>query len=88
MSSQFFCTSCGDVGKARVRNRGSSAIEVILWLCFLVPGFFYTVWRMGRKDRSCRTCNAATVIPADSPMARHDMAAPNPIATRAGFGAR
>jgi len=69
MSKEFFCTSCGAVGKPRVRNRGSSAIEIILWL-MIVPGLFYTLWRMGRKDRYCRTCRAPTVIPADSPMAR------------------
>ncbi len=70
MSGQFFCTSCGHVGKPRVRNRGSSAIEIILWLCILIPGFLYTLWRMGRKDRYCRSCKAQTVIAADSPMAR------------------
>lgn len=69
MSGQFFCTSCGVVGKPRVRNRGSSAVEIILWITFIFPGLFYTIWRMGRKDRYCRTCYAPTVIPADSPMA-------------------
>lgn len=49
MSGQFFCTSCGEVGKPRVRNRGSSAIEIILWLCFIVPGFFYTVGGWGGR---------------------------------------
>ena len=74
MSGEFFCTSCGSVGKPRVRNRGSSAIEIILWLTFIFPGLFYTLWRMGRKDRYCRACKAQTVIPADSPMARQYLA--------------
>ena len=72
MAGQFFCTSCGTVGKPRVRNRGSSAVEIILWICVILPGLFYTLWRMGRKDLYCRTCRAQTVIPADSPIAvRH-----------------
>lgn len=75
MSGQFFCTSCGTVGKPRVRNRGSSAIEIILWLCFIIPGLFYTLWRMGRKDNYCRACKAQTVIPANSPLAQRYMTA-------------
>ena len=74
MSGEFFCTSCGTVGRPRVRNRGSSAIEIILWLCFIFPGLFYTLWRMGRRDRYCRTCKAQTVIPVESPIARRQMA--------------
>ena len=70
MSGQFVSTTCGVVGKPRVRNRGSSAIEIILYLFLIVPGLLYSFWRMGRKDRHCRSCGAATVIPADSPMAQ------------------
>lgn len=74
MSTQFYCTACGHVGKPRVRNRGSSAIEIILWLLLIVPGFCYTLWRMGRKDRYCRSCNAPNLIPADSPIAQRHLA--------------
>lgn len=70
MAKEMLCQACGTVGKPRIRNRGSSAVEIILWLCFIVPGFFYTLWRMGRKDRYCRTCRSPTVIPLDSPMAQ------------------
>ena len=49
MAKEFYCTACGTVGHPRVRNRGSSAIEIILWLCFILPGLCYTLWRMGRK---------------------------------------
>jgi len=87
--AEFFCTSCGSVGKPRVRNRGSSAVELILWFCFIVPGFFYALWRMGRKDRYCRTCKAQTVIPTDSPMARQFMAgSPSQGIQRSTFGTR
>jgi hypothetical protein len=73
MATQFYCTACGNVGKPRVRNRGSSAIEIILWLCFIVPGLLYTLWRMSRKDRYCRVCKAANPIPANSPIAQRAM---------------
>lgn len=75
MAKQFLCQACGAVGAPRVRNRGSSAIEIILWLMLIVPGACYTFWRMGRKDRYCRTCQAPNPIPADSPMARRILGA-------------
>lgn len=74
MSHRVFCTSCGSVGKPRVRNRGSSAIEILLWLFLIIPGLCYSLWRMGRKDSYCRTCGAGTVIPEDSPMAQRYLA--------------
>ena len=70
MAKEVLCQACGTVGKPRVRNRGSSAIEIILWLLFVVPSFCYSLWRMGRKDKSCRTCRSSAVIPVDSPMAQ------------------
>lgn len=82
MAHQFLCTACGTLGKPRVRNRGSSAIEIILWLCFIFPGLLYTLWRMGRKDRYCRTCKSPHVIPETSPIAQQQ------IATLRGTGAR
>ena len=74
MANEFYCTACGARRKARIRNRGSSAIEIILWLLFIIPGLCYTMWRMGRKDRFCRTCNAPNPIPASSPLAQRQLA--------------
>lgn len=94
MSGQFVCTACGNVGKPRVRNRGSSAIEILLWFMFIIPGACYTLWRMGRKDRFCRACQAPNPIPANSPMAQRYLQptietrpTPRP-AYREGFGQR
>jgi len=70
MGAALYCPSCGTVGTPRTHNRGSSAVEIFLWLCFLVPGFFYTLWRMGRIDRFCRVCRAPNPIPLTSPLAQ------------------
>lgn len=83
MAKEVLCQACGTIDKPKVRNRGSSAIEIILWLLFIVPGFCYTLWRMGRKDRSCRTCRSMAVIPTDSPMAQRAMRAFTPTAQAA-----
>ncbi len=94
MSGQFVCTVCGNVGKPRVRNRGSSAVEIMLWLFLIIPGFCYTVWRMGRKDRYCRACRAPNPIPVNSPMAERYLqpsieTRPTPRSPHAqGFGQR
>ncbi|MGH6888452.1 MAG: hypothetical protein ACREHF_04540 [Rhizomicrobium sp.] len=70
MATEVYCQTCGSVGKAKNQNRGSAFIEVVLWLCFLVPGLLYSLWRMGRIDRYCRTCRAPNPIPVDSPLAQ------------------
>jgi len=45
--------ACGVAHRARViaarrvapmRTRGSILIEIVLWLCFLVPGLIYFIW--------------------------------------------
>lgn len=69
MAKDVICRVCGTQGKPRVRSRGSSAIEILLWLFFIIPGLCYTLWRMGRKDKSCRACGSQTVIPLGSPAA-------------------
>jgi hypothetical protein len=49
---------------------GSILIEIILWLCFLVPGFIYTIWRHSSTKQVCGTCGSKDVIPVDSPLAK------------------
>lgn len=66
---RLFCTSCGSQGEGRTRTRGSFLIEIVLWLCLIVPGLIYSIWRMTTKARVCEACGASTLVPADSPMA-------------------
>jgi len=56
------CWSCND------GTKGSLLIEIILWLCLLIPGLIYSIWRMTTKYKACPACKQATLIPADSPM--------------------
>ena len=82
MAQEFLCLSCGHLGKPRLRNRGSSFLEVVLWLSLVAPGILYTMWRMFRKERQCKNCNAPNPIPADSPMAQRLLnPAPPPAST-------
>ena len=69
-SGGMYCPNCGSVGTPRNRTKGSFWIELILWLCFLVPGLLYSVWRLTTKEAVCPKCGAPHMIPADSPKAR------------------
>lgn len=74
---ELYCTSCGHQGKTRYGTRGSLLIEIVLWLCLIVPGLIYSIWRHSTKRPVCRACGADTIIPPQSPLAikmRRDLA--------------
>lgn len=64
------CRSCEHVGPGRRHTRGHILIEIILWLCFLVPGLIYTIWRLTTRADVCAVCGSHDVIPADTPAGR------------------
>ena len=59
------CPSCGTQG-SRSETRGSIFIEIILWLCFIIPGLIYSLWRLTTRHKVCRACGSS-VIPLFSP---------------------
>jgi hypothetical protein len=78
-----YCTTCGttfDKRQAVSLVRGSFLLEVILWLCFLLPGLAYSIYRNGTrgkhhgKGKGCPACRSCSIIPATSPMAKQAMA--------------
>lgn len=74
MAAELYCTTCGAVGKPKSHTPGSALIELILWLCFILPGLIYSMWRVANKKKICATCRAATVIPTGSPIAQQALA--------------
>ena len=64
------CTSCGYYGKPTASTKGSFLIEVVLWLCFIIPGLIYSLWRVSSRQHVCPKCHNNTLIPADSPMGK------------------
>lgn len=70
MARELICTTCGSVGKPKTITRGSIVIEIILWLCAIVPGLVYTIWRLTTRTKGCRACGAAQLVPLDSPVGR------------------
>lgn len=70
MAKQLLCATCLTVGSPKTVARGSFWIEVVLWLCFLVPGLLYSIWRLTTKHKACAACGCTQLVPLDSPMAK------------------
>lgn len=70
MSEQVVCTKCGHVGASTTVTNGSFAIEVVLWLCFLIPGIIYSLWRLSSRYEACPVCGNAEVLPSTAPVAQ------------------
>lgn len=50
------CMTCGHDGKTVKVVKGSVLIEIALWICFIVPGLIYTLWRLTSKTYACKKC--------------------------------
>ena len=63
------CTKCETIASPKLITKGSLAIEIILWLCFIVPGLIYTLWRLtSGQYRACPSCGSPDIVPLDSPV--------------------
>jgi len=74
MKKDMLCTNCGLQGKPKLKTKGSILIEIILWICFIVPGLIYSIWRHTTRYKACPSCAAQNMIPLDSPRAREMLA--------------
>ena len=74
MTNDRFCLTCHSVGNPKTETRGSILIEIVLWLCFLVPGLVYSLWRLTTRRKVCRQCGSAQLVPVTSPAARKALA--------------
>jgi hypothetical protein len=64
---QSICTQCQHIGYPVTTTRGHLAIEIGLWLLFLLPGIIYSIWRLTSRYRACPCCGADAMIPVTSP---------------------
>lgn len=70
MSNELVCTACGHVGSSKTITKGHFALEVVLWLFFLIPGFIYSVWRHTSRYEACPVCGNQNLLPKTAPMAQ------------------
>ena len=66
----MFCKSCGHEGEPVAHTPGSFFIELVLWICFIIPGLVYSFWRLSRRRKVCAGCRSSDIIPSNSPLAR------------------
>jgi hypothetical protein len=66
---EVHCLDCGTEGKAEMHTPGNTLIEVILWLCFIIPGIIYSIWRISARKQVCSACQSQRLIPPGSPAA-------------------
>lgn len=65
----LFCKSCGHSGQPTKRVKGSFLIELVLWLCFIIPGLIYSLWRISSRSNVCASCQSSDLVPPNSPVA-------------------
>ena len=64
---KMICPACGSQGWPVSKIKGNVGIEIVLWLCLIVPGLIYSVWRMTSRYDACASCQQAGMIPLNSP---------------------
>lgn len=69
-TGNMICPACGSRGEPAMRIRGSLGIEIVLWLCLLVPGLIYSLWRLTTRHPVCPACAQPGMIPIDTPVGR------------------
>lgn len=70
----LICPSCGSLGRPMLRRRGSGGIELVLWVCLIVPGIIYSLWRMLSPMLVCADCEHHPLIKVGSPIGRQQFA--------------
>ena len=66
MFQPTICKTCGTIQAGK--PAGSGWIELILWLCCVVPGLIYSVWRRFSKRTVCTACGSDALIDGNSPV--------------------
>lgn len=57
------CGFCGNIGRPKRYYRGSRQLEFYLWFIFLIPGPFYTLWRLRTGYDGCSVCGSTNLKP-------------------------
>lgn len=60
---KYFCNSCNNFTPT-AQLKGNSWIEVVLYLCYIIPGIIYSIWRRVGPPNVCPICKSATLVPA------------------------
>jgi len=67
MKKLYICAGCGSKTYGKSYTKGSMGIELLLWICFIVPGLIYSVWRLTTTAKVCSKCKSADIVDPDTP---------------------
>jgi hypothetical protein len=63
----MICPHCGSRGRTATRTKGSTAVELVAWLCLIVPGLIYSLWRLSSRQQVCPVCREPGMIAVTTP---------------------
>lgn len=69
-NGSMICPNCGTQGDPKTVTKGSLGIEIVLWLCLIVPGLIYSIWRLTTRHSACPACGQAGMIGVNTPNGR------------------
>ncbi len=62
LSRKYICMECGCQSDPIDAKRGLLAIEIFMWLLYILPGVIYSIWRRVRKHQVCPKCRNPSVV--------------------------
>jgi len=68
------CARCETLTKPEKFVPGSFLVEIALWICLLLPGILYSLWRFTNKRMICTACGSDELIPLSSPKGKRIIA--------------
>ena len=74
MSKGILCMTCDYLGEPKAIAKGTMGVELIRWLCFVISGLIYSVWRLSSRHECCPSRSQTGLIPRMSPMAQKFLA--------------
>ena len=71
--TDYICTQCGYEGRRKTKKKGSTSIELLLWVVFLIPGPFYSLWRIFSKEYVCPICEDKSMVSVKSALGQRKL---------------
>ena len=65
------CLNCGTLERIKRKNKGSLTLEIFLYLFFIIPGIFYSIWRLSNRYYVCTTCGSDNLQDINTPVAQN-----------------
>jgi len=59
---RMLCTDCGRTAPAHTWIGGSDVLELVGWLCLVVPGLVYCWWRHACRRKVCAACGSSALV--------------------------